>query len=396
MFIITLLSSFVFFVGQSCAQLATKPIKKKVKVDVNTNTNVNAGMLLSPTFWTKAPGLPTNIIAHDIQLWNNKFYLSTNKGIYRRGLLHTDSWELFPNNVTGAMHVDLKDYVFTDAWINPNDANELLFLSTTSSNSTLWTIKKQSASSINKGSTINTPSSYASGTSTGSTIGRFTINSSSANIYSISKGKTLFLDKDQIVLNGSSMKPSTGFKNGVITRSYYINKIRGNYRSFGYIDSDRSGKKYSVLLGGNGFVMRDATTATGKSWQYIDKGLKNNCGQITAIESWPTSSTHYIGTKKGHVYKTTNNGSTWRYYSQGALNPSEYVTEIYNLDGHIKFLYAATNRGVFVTNRESNTTASWSLYGSLPNGAKAKKVFITLNEVLVSTDKGVYRKSVKK
>lgn len=395
-----LLFAFAFgcIISVSTAQIKTTaklPNSKKANVKLNNNNNINSAQILSPAFWTKAPGLPDDVFITDIEMWNNKFYLATSKGIYFRGLLPTVSWQRFtPEHVfNSASHrnMDLTAFNFKDIW---KSGDNLYFMSGGNSSAQIFYIKSDRPNDLYYQSTKQTANML-----------RWCKNHPRNMSFGIRQGYKPFtgnnyvdaIDSRDLKLETQYLRPSGGFSNGRVSNvKYYEDRAFGELYEAGYIKSDRSADKPSLILGGDGFILRNATTDNPNDfyWHYIDKGFSANSGKIQAITSWANSNTIYVGTSKGYVYKSTNRGSTWSPYFQGALDPAQFVTEIYNLDNYLNYIYAATNRGIFVTNKQGNT-ADWKLFGALPNGAKAYRVFATVNEILVSTDKGVYRKKAK-
>lgn len=340
-----------------------------------------------PTNWQRATGFPINVVVNDIQLFGSKFYAATNRGVYYRGLLHTEAWRRMP--ITPHNHASL---AFVDLFINPQNQNELFCLFTSSNSSTgsrIWTVKKNDPDKILRGiSTVPVPNLGMLGHSYGSDVGRFALPSSGGTqLYSYTQSKLKRI--------GNYVTSSAGYINGTFDPSrtvYRRRAARSPKSAYAVIKSERGFSKPSILIGCDGFVLRDEYGDPNSAWTYIEKGFQANCGLITTMIGGQNTKTVYAGTNKGKLYKSMNGGSSWMVYNQGLLVAA---SDIYSIIGFQKHLYVATDKGVFVTER-SGYKANWRGYGRLPNGAKATKVMVTINELIVSTDKGVYRKRLLK
>ncbi len=92
------------------------------------------------------------------------------------------------------------------------------------------------------------------------------------------------------------------------------------------------------------------------SWQKT--GLQHQHIHVLAVNS-NDSSTLYAGNAQGHVFLSTNAAQNWTEHSMGLPQSAALHELVFNAS--LKKLYAATDRGIFVSN---DTVARWTLLSS--------------------------------
>lgn len=303
-----------------------------------------------------------------------KFYAGTNQGVFYRGLLANEDWKRVPGSAsTAKAHQFEGEIKYLKFLYKPTSPNETRY----------YRINNTSPTTLSRGGKACTGSTLGAGRS---------LYSSLSNFY--------------IALDGTLKKSLNNVKysfSGITRVSSYLNSPNASLSS---LQTRANASKYycytyfktnqpvsNVLLGGNGFVMRDQTIpGRAKAWHLIDKGL-SGAGKIKGLLAVKSTNTVFLFTDNKRVYKSTNNGTSWSRFDNGSL---QHVTQIKHLAYFGKYLYAATNTSAIYVIDYTKSNARWEQFGSpLPSNARPEKLFATINELVVSTNRGVYRRSLK-
>ena len=160
------------------------------------------------------------------------------------------------------------------------------------------------------------------------------------------------------------------------------------FYSFGYIKDNKylcggdNGKVY--LVGGTNF--RYASTK--------NQGISSSAGRIVQISSDRTSNVAYAASAKGYIYKTTDGGQSWKYYSHG-IKPYDNPMTLYSMVKFGSYLYISTSTGLYYT-KTTGTQADWKNLGGLPGWTgKEIKLMRTPTHLVAfnKTQGGLFKKS---
>jgi len=323
--------------------------------------------------------------------WQGHDYAATSKGVYyrRKGL---KTWQLITKTNPST---SVATGNFVQMFIDESDGNRLRLLSnwTHRAGTTLWYIVRSVPNTLYRDKTTNSKGYKMYGTPNGENGMTFGLKN---GLYAFAGGARA--DLINIRVQSKLLNNPRDANNPY---AYKQRSKRYAYSAYGYVYSKNINKP-SVLLGGDGFVMRSTIDNNVFYWDYIDKGLASDCGKITVLETGygtqreyrnsKNQRSHFIASENGHIYRGIGNGNIWVRFNHNL--PAN--VRVYDLATHGEWLYAATSRGVYVTKVESTDKgfaalkADWKEFGKLPDRIIPSKVLVVANMLWILERNYVY------
>ncbi|MFK7799411.1 MAG: hypothetical protein AB8E82_18315 [Aureispira sp.] len=306
----------------------------------------------------------------DIAYFGNSSYIATNKGLYKadRDLaMHRNSWQKIGTKSSAV--TDLQVYkegstekelivLYADNTIGRVMRNSLTSMAVTRCSNTHGTFNPKQAGKVP--GTDNYFMMNAHGEVKGLTFGRGLCNK-------------VVLKRYNLVVKAYSYTYANN------------NKLIFGSSSYPYHTSSSPSWNASIAIW-------DVTRSSTSGLNSINsQKIADMCGSNTSNTAWMSST-------NGYIYKTTNGGSSWAYYSHG-FKPYDNNVYIFSMTASSQHLYIGTKlNGKYVVyySPKNTTQADWKSLGGLPGWRNSLTVSNTPTTLVVSVaGGGVFKRSLK-